>query len=1499
MGRVFARLLVPFFLSTLLAVVLGTQSGWAQDSEPTQSLFNPGEAYVTRFSGTKTEGGRTVIDPAGTVGGIVDIRQPGEPAKGQHWLNEPQRLPLTAADVGQVFGIALDDADPPNIYLTATSAFGLHRTSNNADWMAGQWGPQGGPGTVWKLSADNGYKPEVFADITLNGRANSGPALGNIAYDKWNKQLYVSDLETGMIHRLRLSDGQDLGQFDHGTQGRANYISALTGAQETLPKVAFDSKTKAQATKCPGGAFAQTPQCWNLADFRRRVWGLGLRRDEITEDVRLYYAVWSGQAFGNRDWAKSPKDQRNTVWSVAIASDGGFDSANVRREFFLPDFFVRAIDLKRAGLSQPVTDIAFPKIGEQTTMLVAERGGVRNLGLDKDEPFASPHESRVLRYELGTNGVWQFRGRYDVGFNDRKAKGQPFLRAGAAGGVDFGYGYTEKGEIDTSDPNALAWMTGDALCSPKAPCVTPSSGKNDDVSEVSGLQGTPIDASGELAPAGATKAYPATGSPYPASGPSGSYMVDIDINVDAGGNSKAEEVARNDSTKIGDVAVYQTAAPEGTPQGWMPPGWTPDDWTAPDGYTPSDEWTPPADWTPAPDWTPPGNWTPPPWWVVPPWFQPGGPQPEVRDLEVTKQGDAFCATGPGTSCTSRVTIRNGGNVPYVGPLAFTDTVPAGAVLLSSGPAPWVCAQAAAGAPVTCNHPGGVLAPNASVTVTIVMELPAGGAAVTFQNCAEVDWPQSPGWGGPDTNPGNDRACFTSQILASVIPPVPTLPTPTDLQIEKTGDPHCQLGGNCSYQVTITNVGPGIYTGNLSFTDSLPAGSTFVSASPTPPWNCVQDGDNLFCESFSWMAAGQQFVLNPGDATTVTIIVQWPGAVAAGITQLNNCAEISWPLATNNTLSSAWVAIVEFILNAGGFLAPGDVDGIFDPATTAPALSAWQAANGLPVTGTIDAATLGVMIPGLTPASGVWNGNDTNAANDGPVCVSTPIQQPAPPGGFQPFSVNIGAHLNLSGSGPAICVPPNCTYYEFPITNSGGANYVEPMSLQIEIPAGSELVEAKGAQSSKQCSAGTWTCSKQGQGALCKPSSCWLAPGEQTAIGVEVRLAPGLTEPPPERITKTVCGVLEWFARRKAGSDIEQTGGRKHITRACVTTTIEPQCTGGRVKTGPFCLCPKGRRWDPKRKRCIELEPPAHQCAGGQVARGGVCVCPAGQLWTGEKCVGAEPPPVADPVPPPACTGGKVRVRGQCMCPRGTNDVRGRCVPIQTAPPPCTGGKVRVRGQCVCPRGTQDVRGRCTRVAPPPPPCTGGKVRVRGRCVCPRGTQDVRGRCTRIPPPPPRCTGGKVSVRGQCVCPRGTQDIRGRCVRPPPPCTGGKVRVNGRCVCPRGTQDIRGRCVRPPAPCTGGKIRVGNQCVCPRGTKDVRGRCVRIPPPPPSCTGGKVRVGNRCVCPRGTQDVRGRCVRIPPPPPKVQQPPKLQMIPGQVICPRGQKYVGGRCLPVVQ
>ena len=126
-----------------------------------QGILNLGDAVVTGFSGVRqpdildTASDETLIDPDGISARINSLAAPAYVWDGRVWPAETARS-FAARDVGQVFGVALDDAARPNIYFTATSAYGLHITAADSDndgraerlkqgrgdaqWMAGMWG---------------------------------------------------------------------------------------------------------------------------------------------------------------------------------------------------------------------------------------------------------------------------------------------------------------------------------------------------------------------------------------------------------------------------------------------------------------------------------------------------------------------------------------------------------------------------------------------------------------------------------------------------------------------------------------------------------------------------------------------------------------------------------------------------------------------------------------------------------------------------------------------------------------------------------------------------------------------------------------------------------------------------------------------------------------------------------------------------------------------------------------------------------------------------------------------------------------------------------------------------------------------------------------------------------------------------------------------------------------------------------------------------------------
>ena len=205
------------------------------------AILADGDAVVTGFSGVTQVPGTaanpadlTFIDANGPSARVVDLQGPGAPPQAQ-LLTDPKPFTLTASQIGQVFGVALDDASPPNVYLAATSVYGLPIVVPAADgsvqrakiggagasFMPGLFGPatlQGEPGSIWRVDGVTG-QVSLFANVVLNGIANSGPGLGGLAFDPASGTLFVADRATGMIHGFD-RQGKERAVFDHGVQGR-------------------------------------------------------------------------------------------------------------------------------------------------------------------------------------------------------------------------------------------------------------------------------------------------------------------------------------------------------------------------------------------------------------------------------------------------------------------------------------------------------------------------------------------------------------------------------------------------------------------------------------------------------------------------------------------------------------------------------------------------------------------------------------------------------------------------------------------------------------------------------------------------------------------------------------------------------------------------------------------------------------------------------------------------------------------------------------------------------------------------------------------------------------------------------------------------------------------------------------------------------------------------------------------------------------------------------
>jgi len=420
-------------LALLVVLTAATGATWvkAQQSDAGGLLAN-GNAAVTGFSGaqppTQIAPGEdpapsTFIDLKGPSLRVVDLHHMDGPADAQ-LVAAQKPFSVPAALIGQVFAVALDDSQPPNIFVAASSTYGLPivapgpdgrprhvRTGTpGATFMPGLWGPRGGPGSIWRIDGVTGHI-DLLADIGTNGRPNSGAALGGLAFDPASRSLFVADRESGFIKRLSLK-GRELGGYNHGVTGRAAVGFTPRRWTERAPlditSPAFDSTR---------------PETWNLAEPERRVFGLAVH------DGRLYYAV-----------ADSLQ-----IWSVGLLPDGA-TGADAMIELALPP---------AAG----PTEISKITFDDDNHMILAERPAVT--GAFDMESLAVPAIGRVLRYAIkgkasdGHRDWQQVPDEYAIGFpNDYR---------NANGGVALGYNYDHDGNVLPGSCGGFLWSTGEDL----------------------------------------------------------------------------------------------------------------------------------------------------------------------------------------------------------------------------------------------------------------------------------------------------------------------------------------------------------------------------------------------------------------------------------------------------------------------------------------------------------------------------------------------------------------------------------------------------------------------------------------------------------------------------------------------------------------------------------------------------------------------------------------------------------------------------------------------------------------------------------------------------------------------------------------------------------------------------------------------------------------------------------------------------------------------------
>lgn len=109
----------------------------------------------------------------------------------------------TSAQIGQVFGIAIDHQE--NIYLASSDIY------FSSGFPSSNIGRPYTPGQIFKCTPPS-WNAVPFAVLPNTGGNLNG--VGNIAFDKWNQQLFATNIEDGMIYRIDLTTGAIVNTYD-------------------------------------------------------------------------------------------------------------------------------------------------------------------------------------------------------------------------------------------------------------------------------------------------------------------------------------------------------------------------------------------------------------------------------------------------------------------------------------------------------------------------------------------------------------------------------------------------------------------------------------------------------------------------------------------------------------------------------------------------------------------------------------------------------------------------------------------------------------------------------------------------------------------------------------------------------------------------------------------------------------------------------------------------------------------------------------------------------------------------------------------------------------------------------------------------------------------------------------------------------------------------------------------------------------------------------------
>jgi large repetitive protein len=489
------------------------------------------------------------------------------------------------------------------------------------------------------------------------------------------------------------------------------------------------------------------------------------------------------------------------------------------------------------------------------------------------------------------------------------------------------------------------------------------------------------------------------------------------------------------------------------------------------------------------------------------------------DLSVTKTGPETANAGDQLVYT--ITLANTSQTPAT-VVTLTDAIPAGTTFVSfmhnGGPVPSCSTpNVGEGGTVTCTY-AFFGTGSATFTLTVVT-----GDVAEVQNTATVMSEES-----FDTDTTNDSDTVTTTITPSA-----------DVSVAKSGPTVVNAGANMVYTILVSNDGVSA-AANLTLTDVLPAGTTFVSLTPPngPTFNCttpaVDTNGTVTCTIASFPAGvtstfeltvgvGQDVPSGTELSNTAVVSTTTPDADSGddqstvSTTVARNIDLLVTKAANSHVDAGANLTYLVSVLNSGPSPAanvtltdvlPAGTTFVSNTQNSGPTFNCTDPAVG--TSGTIT-CTLAELDPGVSagftfvvavPAS---TPRDTVISNTASVASSTPSNPDNHPNQATiDVTVAVTADLSVTKTAPATVNAGQTLTYTIATANAGPSD-APSTTLEDVLPAGTTFV------SILQDSGPTFNCTTPAVGAngtvTCTLAS--FAAGESAAFTLVVAVDPAL------------------------------------------------------------------------------------------------------------------------------------------------------------------------------------------------------------------------------------------------------------------------------------------------------------------------------------------------------------------------------------------------------